>query len=62
MIFDFHNHTFLSDGESIPIEHIRNASKRIFHNRLTDHVSYSNIDYIIDALKKTADLHRNTGI
>ncbi|HHT78854.1 MAG TPA: histidinol phosphate phosphatase domain-containing protein [Actinobacteria bacterium] len=57
MIFDFHNHTFLSDGESIPIEHIRNASKNGYSIiGLTDHVSYSNIDYIIDALKKDCRL------
>ena len=55
MIFDFHNHTFLSDGESIPIEHIRNASKNGYSIiGLTDHVSYSNIDYIIDCLLYTS--------
>lgn len=57
MIFDFHTHTFLSDGESIPIEHIRNASKNGYSIiGLTDHVSYSNIDYIIDALKRDCRL------
>ncbi len=57
MIFDFHTHTFLSDGESIPIEHIRNASKNGYSViGLTDHVSYSNIDYIIDALKRDCRL------
>ena len=57
MIFDFHTHTFLSDGENIPIEHIRLASMSGYSVvGVTDHVSYSNIDFIIEALKKDCRL------
>jgi putative hydrolase len=50
MIIDFHTHTFLSDGENSPIELIRYACINGYSIiGITDHVSYSNIDYIIDA-------------
>jgi histidinol phosphatase-like PHP family hydrolase len=57
MIFDFHTHTFLSDGENIPIEHIRIAITCGYSAiGITDHVSYSNIDFVINALKKDCRL------
>lgn len=57
MIFDFHTHTFLSDGENIPIEHIRIAATCGYSViGVTDHVSYSNIDFVIQALKKDCRL------
>lgn len=51
MLYDFHTHTFLSDGVLLPIELIRRA----VHNgytalAVTDHVSVSNLDFIIPAL------------
>jgi len=50
VIIDFHTHTFLSDGENSPIELIRYACANGYSViGITDHVSYSNIDYIIDA-------------
>jgi len=50
MIIDFHTHTFLSDGGNSPIELIRYACANGYSIiGITDHVSYSNIDYIIDA-------------
>jgi putative hydrolase len=50
MIIDFHTHTFLSDGGNSPIELIRYACANGYSIiGITDHVSYSNIDYIIEA-------------
>ena len=50
MIIDFHTHTFLSDGGNSPIELIRYACVNGYSViGITDHVSYSNIDYVIDA-------------
>ncbi|MEI7615337.1 MAG: histidinol phosphate phosphatase domain-containing protein [Actinomycetota bacterium] len=50
MIIDFHTHTFLSDGGNSPIELIRYACVNDYSIiGITDHVSYSNIDYIIGA-------------
>ncbi|MHB1274604.1 MAG: histidinol phosphate phosphatase domain-containing protein [Candidatus Humimicrobiaceae bacterium] len=50
MIIDFHTHTFLSDGGNSPIELIRYACANGYSIiGITDHVSYSNIDYVIDA-------------
>lgn len=57
MIYDFHTHTFLSDGENSPIELVRFAV--VFGYRfiaLTDHGSYSNLDFIISRLKKDCQL------
>lgn len=57
MIYDFHTHTFLSDGENSPIELIRFAV--VFGYRciaLTDHGSYSNLDFIISRVKRDCEL------
>jgi len=57
MIYDFHTHTFLSDGENSPIELIRFAVA--FGYRcvaLTDHGSYSNLDFIISRVRKDCEL------
>ncbi|MBN2073040.1 MAG: histidinol phosphate phosphatase domain-containing protein [Actinobacteria bacterium] len=57
MIYDFHTHTFLSDGENSPIELVRFAYAYGYRCiALTDHVSYSNMEEIISALKKDAGL------
>lgn len=57
MIFDFHTHTFLSDGENSPIELIRFAVARGYrYIALTDHASYSNLDFIISRVKKDCAL------
>ncbi len=57
MIYDFHTHTFLSDGVNSPIELIRlavvNGYKCI---ALTDHASYSNLDFIISRVEKDCKL------
>jgi putative hydrolase len=57
VIYDFHTHTFLSDGVNSPIELIRCAySYGYAAIAITDHVSYSNIDEIIKAVKKDCQL------
>lgn len=57
MIYDFHTHTFLSDGENSPIELIRFAVVRGYRCiALTDHGSYSNLDFIISRVKKDCEL------
>ena len=57
MIIDFHTHTFLSDGGNSPIELIRYACANEYSTiGITDHVSYSNIDYIIDAAIRDCSL------
>jgi len=50
MTYDFHTHTFLSDGVNSPIELIRYASAAGYRCiAITDHASYSNIDELIEA-------------
>src|SRR4030042_672659 len=57
MIYDFHTHTFLSDGENSPIELVRFAVAFGYcFIALTDHGSYSNLDFIISRLKKDCEL------
>jgi histidinol phosphatase-like PHP family hydrolase len=60
MIYDFHTHTFLSDGVNSPIELIRFASAAGYKCiGITDHASYSNIDYLITSVKKDCKLARD---
>jgi putative hydrolase len=57
MITDFHTHTFLSDGGNSPIELIRYACANGYSIiGITDHASYSNIDYIINAAIRDCSL------
>jgi len=57
MVYDFHTHTVLSDGESIPIEVIRFSHVRGYRViALTDHVSASNMARIIDELKRDCSI------
>ncbi|HEY4695544.1 MAG TPA: histidinol phosphate phosphatase domain-containing protein [Candidatus Hydromicrobium sp.] len=57
MTYDFHTHTFLSDGENSPIELIRFAVVLGYRCiALTDHGSYSNLDFIISRVKKDCEL------
>jgi putative hydrolase len=57
MIFDFHTHTFLSDGVNLPIELIRCAHEAGYSCiALTDHVSVSNIDMVIESIIKDCRL------
>ncbi len=57
MIYDFHTHTFFSDGLNSPIELIRYAASYGYRCiAITDHASYSNIDFMIDNVKKDCQL------
>jgi putative hydrolase len=57
MIFDFHTHTFLSDGVNLPIELIRCALEAGYVCiALTDHASVSNIDSILESVTKDCSL------
>lgn len=57
MRYDFHTHTFLSDGELLPIELIRRAIA-LDHRAiaLTDHVSASNLERVISETIKDCRL------
>lgn len=57
MLYDFHTHSFLSDGVLLPIELIRRA----VHNgytaiAVTDHISVSNLASVIPALIADCEL------
>lgn len=54
--YDFHMHTFFSDGELIPMELIRRAF--VHGNRsiaITDHVSFSNVREIVPAIARDCE-------
>jgi histidinol phosphatase-like PHP family hydrolase len=57
MLFDFHTHTFLSDGALLPVELIRRAAVRGYTAiGIADHVSLSNVDEVVAALVKDCAL------
>ena len=57
MIHDFHTHTFLSDGESSPIELMRFAYAYGYRCiGISDHVSYSNLEQIVEPIKRDCRL------
>ena len=57
MTYDFHTHTFLSDGSSSPIELIRFAYAYGYKCiGITDHGSYSNLECVIGAVRKDCEL------
>ncbi len=56
-MYDFHTHTFLSDGVLSPVELIRRAYVRGYKAMaLTDHVGYGNVEYVIKTLVVDCDL------
>ncbi len=51
MVFDFHTHSFHSDGALLPIELIRRAiAKGHEAIAITDHVSVGNLSFVVPAL------------
>jgi len=51
MLWDFHTHTFLSDGVLLPIELIRRAAHQGYAAiGIADHVSPGNLAWVVDAL------------
>ena len=52
-MYDFHTHTFLSDGVLSPIELIRRASVRGYKGMaVTDHVGIGNLELVVKTLVK----------
>ncbi len=52
-MYDFHTHTFLSDGVLSPIELIRRAHVQGYRViAITDHVGFGNIEYVVKTLVK----------
>ena len=50
-MYDFHTHTFLSDGVLAPIELIRRALVRGYRAMaITDHVGLGNVEYVLKTL------------
>lgn len=61
-LIDFHTHTFFSDGELSPAEHIRRAAVAGYYAvGITDHVDYSNYEHVFDSVKKMTDAVRKSG-
>lgn len=56
MRYEFHSHTFLSDGELHPVEHIRRA-QHAGHNfvALTDHVGVHDLDRTLPILARECE-------
>jgi histidinol phosphatase-like PHP family hydrolase len=52
-MYDFHTHSIFSDGELIPSELVRRA---VFNGyeaiAITDHVDFTNVEYVLEGLKK----------
>ncbi len=59
MLFDFHTHSFLSDGELSPIELIRRAMVQKYSAiAITDHASPANMENVIRAVAADCKLAR----
>jgi len=53
---DFHTHTILSDGELLPMELIRRAAATDHRAiALTDHASFSNMEWIIETVARDCE-------
>ena len=51
MLYDFHTHTFLSDGVLLPIELIRRAAVAGYTAvAVTDHASAGNLSHVLEVL------------
>lgn len=55
-MIDFHTHTFLSDGELSPFEHVRRAYVKGYKFLgITDHVDASNLEFVYESLCRIID-------
>lgn len=60
---DFHMHTSMSDGELLPMELIRRAAYADHRAvALTDHTSFSNIDWIVESVTRDCEKAEAWGI
>ena len=56
-MYDFHTHTFLSDGVLSPLELIRRAIVVGYQTMaITDHVGPGNLEYVLSTLKKDCEM------
>ncbi len=56
-LYDFHMHTFFSDGELLPMELIRRAIYSGYTAMaITDHASASNIEGLVEMVRRDCDL------
>ncbi len=61
-MIDFHTHTFLSDGALSPAEHVRRAYVAGYKVLgITDHVDFSNIEFVFEGLKRCAEETKGSG-
>ncbi len=57
MMIDLHTHSILSDGDLIPAELVRRAVTHGYSAiAITDHVDFTNIEFVLDAIRKTSFL------
>jgi histidinol phosphatase-like PHP family hydrolase len=62
-MFDFHTHTILSDGELVPSELVQRAFSIGYEAiGLTDHVDFSNIEWVLNGEKKAKVLEEDMEI
>ena len=62
-MFDFHTHTFYSDGDLLPSELVRRVLDKGYRGiALTDHVDFSNVDEVIRAHRKVKETWDNADI
>ncbi len=56
-LYDFHTHSFFSDGALLPMELIRRAQVSGYTAfAITDHASASNIEQLVDTVRRDCDL------
>jgi histidinol phosphatase-like PHP family hydrolase len=56
-LYDFHMHTFFSDGELLPTELIRRCIDKGYTSMaITDHASASNMEPVLEQLRRDAEL------
>ncbi len=59
MVYDFHSHTFHSDGSLSPVELIRRAIVRGYRAlAITDHVGIGNVEEVVRQVRRDCDLTR----
>lgn len=60
MAYDFHTHTFLSDGDLIPTELIRRAIVNGYEAMaITDHASSANLESLIEQVRRDCELAKS---
>ena len=57
MLYDFHTHSFLSDGVLLPSELIRRAHVKGYGViAVTDHAGPGNVEEVVDALRRECEV------